>query len=218
MKKGKRKRGMNKISLYWGCFSIMFVAFIAFRHDYFRLCFEPNISYSTVLLAISSSIRPEALRDFLLYLAPFAIYAAVIAVATYPLTRILKGVKERIRPTVPHAQKIFRPDEAPKKGDYWGFVYVLENRSMPGILKIGYTSKNPFERAKELSSTGVATPFKVLHAIESQYAKKVERQVHRLLNDCRINKNREFFRCDLTRAIAIIQTAERHVKQAAKQR
>lgn len=190
--------------------------FIVFRHDYFKFDFEPRISYSPEILARVAPIWPDVFRDFLLYLAPFAIYAAVIATISLPLAVILRRIKERVWPSIPHAQKIFRPDETPRRGDYWGFVYVLENRSMPGILKIGYTSKSPFDRAKELSSTGVATPFKVAHAIESEYAKKVERQVHRLLSECRINKNREFFRCDIDRAISMIQVAERHVKHAAR--
>ena len=39
-------------------------------------------------------------------------------------------------------------------GDQW--VYVLSNPSSPGLLKIGYTKKQPEERAKQISSaTGV---------------------------------------------------------------
>ena len=41
-----------------------------------------------------------------------------------------------------------------------GYVYVLINSSMPNLVKIGKTTKDPNERVKELSSaTGVATPF-----------------------------------------------------------
>ena len=36
-----------------------------------------------------------------------------------------------------------------------GFLYVLENDSMPGLLKIGKTSRSPHERAGELFTTGV---------------------------------------------------------------
>ena len=33
-----------------------------------------------------------------------------------------------------------------------GFVYVMSNKSMPGIVKVGMSTKMPEERAKELSS------------------------------------------------------------------
>ncbi len=43
-----------------------------------------------------------------------------------------------------------------------GYVYVLMNSSMRGLVKIGKTEREPEERAKELSaSTGVPTPFMV---------------------------------------------------------
>ena len=41
-----------------------------------------------------------------------------------------------------------------------GFVYVLSNASMPGLIKVGMTTKVPDGRAKELSSdTSTPTPF-----------------------------------------------------------
>lgn len=41
-----------------------------------------------------------------------------------------------------------------------GYLYVLINESMEGIVKIGYTTRSPRLRASELSSpTGVPTPF-----------------------------------------------------------
>ena len=41
-----------------------------------------------------------------------------------------------------------------------GYVYILENASMPGLIKIGKTSRDSVERARELSSaTGVPTGF-----------------------------------------------------------
>jgi len=45
--------------------------------------------------------------------------------------------------------------------DVGGFVYVLSNVSMPEILKIGKSKRHPSQRAIELFSSGVATPFKV---------------------------------------------------------
>lgn len=42
-----------------------------------------------------------------------------------------------------------------------GFVYVLSNAGMPGLLKIGSSTKVPTARAAELNTTGVPSPFEV---------------------------------------------------------
>jgi hypothetical protein len=48
-----------------------------------------------------------------------------------------------------------------------GHIYVLINPSIPGLVKIGKTTRDPESRAKELSqATGVATPFYVAFSIE----------------------------------------------------
>jgi len=43
-----------------------------------------------------------------------------------------------------------------------GWVYVLTNDVMPGLVKIGYTMKDPAIRTEDLSSeTGVPIPYVV---------------------------------------------------------
>lgn len=60
-----------------------------------------------------------------------------------------------------------------------GYVYILQNDSMPGLLKIGKTARNSRERAKELSkSTGVPTPFRVVFDLSSDRYEILEREVH----------------------------------------
>ena len=60
-----------------------------------------------------------------------------------------------------------------------GYVYILINQSYRygglrrKLLKIGQTSRNPEERAKELSSTGVPTPFEVAYYIQSDKYEKI---------------------------------------------
>ena len=45
-----------------------------------------------------------------------------------------------------------------------GYIYVLINASMPGLIKVGMTTNTPEERAEQLSSaTGVPTPFVVAY-------------------------------------------------------
>ncbi len=83
-----------------------------------------------------------------------------------------------------------------------GYVYILENDLMPGLIKIGHTSKTPEERVKELSApTGVPTPFKVAFKLPSEKYKELEKEMHRKLSDYRVNSNREFFKYPVDQAI-----------------
>ena len=79
-----------------------------------------------------------------------------------------------------------------------GWVYILSNESLPEMVKVGYTSKAPEGRAKELSGdTGVPTPFVVEYEVLIEDAHRCEQNVHRYLSDKRVNDNREFFRCSI---------------------
>jgi hypothetical protein len=71
-------------------------------------------------------------------------------------------------------------DDALGKPEYGGFLYVLSNKSMPGIVKIGVTTGRVEKRAKELSRpTGVPQPF-VIECYFPVYdvPRRVERFVH----------------------------------------
>lgn len=79
----------------------------------------------------------------------------------------------------------------------YGFVYVLTNAAMPGIVKVGKTTRAPSMRAKELSdATGVPLPFEVYAAIETSQCSALEIHAHRMLESFRVSAGREFFRCD----------------------
>ena len=76
----------------------------------------------------------------------------------------------------------------------FGFVYILTNKYMPDVCKIGYSDRSPHTRAEELSkSTGVPCDFDVLCYIEVDEAHAVEQRIHRWLENYRISSNREFF-------------------------
>jgi T5orf172 domain len=98
-------------------------------------------------------------------------------------------------------------DEAYGRPEYEGFIYILSNPSMPGILKIGYTSGTVEKRAAELSSpSGVPEAY----TIEKTFAvystpRDVEKKVHRVLNARRVSHSREFFRLSLDDAVFRIQ-------------
>ncbi len=44
-----------------------------------------------------------------------------------------------------------------------GWIYIITNKAMPGLLKIGFSTKDPLLRAKELANTGS------LHAYVVEY-------------------------------------------------
>lgn len=95
-------------------------------------------------------------------------------------------------------------------GDRSGYVYVLANDAMPGLLKIGRTSRPPRVRARELSAaTGVPGPFRVVHAVRVDDAVAVERGLHERLAGDRYRARREFFRLDERRAAALLDEAAR---------
>ena len=93
-----------------------------------------------------------------------------------------------------------------KKGEGPQWVYVLSNPTTPGLLKIGYTTQTPDERAKQISNaTGVALPYKVEWAFKCFDGEQLEGEVHRKLREYRVNNQREFFQIDLEEAKKVIK-------------
>ena len=86
-----------------------------------------------------------------------------------------------------------------------GYVYVLVNRAMPGLVKIGISSKLPSERASELSTTGVPHPFEVRYYCEAEDPSACEGEIHRALDPHRVSNDREFFRVSVDSAVAAIR-------------
>lgn len=89
-----------------------------------------------------------------------------------------------------------------------GFVYVLTNEFMPGIVKIGYTNRSPEKRAWELyeKRTGVPGRFRVAYRFKCNDAKSLERKVHNALISNRVNAYREYFNVDVDRAKQVIES------------
>ena len=86
-----------------------------------------------------------------------------------------------------------------------GIVYVLTNPEMPGLVKIGKTSRKEVQqRLVELYSTGVPVPFECEYAARVSDEAVVERAFHTAFEPYRINPNREFFRIDPEQAIALL--------------
>jgi hypothetical protein len=90
-----------------------------------------------------------------------------------------------------------------------GYIYILSNLSMPGLVKVGRTDRQPEERARELGTTGVPTPFKLEFSLLVQDSVSSEAQVHQILANrgYRRSQAREFFELPLQEAIDIVQAA-----------
>ena len=85
-------------------------------------------------------------------------------------------------------------------------VYVLESKSMPGLVKICYTKGDPIDRATQLSkATGVPTPFEVIYSYNCFNGERIEREVHKHFHKQRVNKQREFFSISLEETINVIE-------------
>ena len=88
----------------------------------------------------------------------------------------------------------------------FGYIYILSNPLMPGILKIGRTERNPAERLTELSSaSGVPAPFALEYSAFVVDLDSAETEIHLALNAHRVSENREFFRLSVDKAKEIVR-------------
>jgi len=90
-----------------------------------------------------------------------------------------------------------------------GYVYILVNEHMPGLIKIGRTARCPYKRAEELWHTGVPSPFNVFHHVLSPDCVELEAMVHRCLPDKRVSEGREFFEYGPNDAITLLDDLHR---------
>ena len=77
-----------------------------------------------------------------------------------------------------------------------GFVYILSNELMPNIYKVGFTERNPDERANEITlKSGLPKQFKVEKYWRSNDPYIVEQRIHEALSE--FAQGKEFFKGDL---------------------
>lgn len=94
------------------------------------------------------------------------------------------------------------------KDSNYGFVYLLTNPSMPGLVKIGMTQREELDqRLRELYTTGVPLPFECAYAckVPQFRCRDIEEALHIAFEPSRVNPNREFFRINPNQAIAIMK-------------
>lgn len=86
------------------------------------------------------------------------------------------------------------------------YVYVLVNKSMPGMVKIGMTTDTPVKRARDINrATGVPTPWVPVWSLKCYASRILEQRVHEYLGQYRVAENREMFRIDSVTAQRVIE-------------
>lgn len=90
----------------------------------------------------------------------------------------------------------------------YGIVYLLVNECMPGLVKIGKTSrKDMAARLRELYTTGVPLPFECRYAcrVKLSHMDELESALHKAFAPYRVNDSREFFRVDVDQVLPILK-------------
>tara|TARA_Y100001978_G_C23636453_1_gene406085 strand:+ start:124 stop:735 length:612 start_codon:yes stop_codon:yes gene_type:complete len=86
-----------------------------------------------------------------------------------------------------------------------GTVYVLTNPAMPGMVKIGKTTRDVSLRLIDLYSTGVPLPFECEYAALVKDVDKTEKAFHNAFEQSRVNPRREFFNINPKQAINVLE-------------
>ena len=90
-----------------------------------------------------------------------------------------------------------------------GWVYAFESPSMPGMVKIGATDRDPEERLHDANESDTWRPpeaYRIAWSVEVDAPFLVEKRIHSAFAELRINPRREFFRitADEARPLAMV--------------
>ena len=86
------------------------------------------------------------------------------------------------------------------------YVYVLVNKSVPNMVKIGMTTSTPDERVRQISAgTGVPTPWIPVYSFQCYRSDLLEADVHDYFAAQRVNTHREMFAVDSITAARVIE-------------
>lgn len=84
------------------------------------------------------------------------------------------------------------------------YVYILKNKFVPDLVKFGFSTRNPHDRAAELSApTGVPGRWTVHYYWEVEDGYAVEQAIFRKLSAYRLDRQ-EFFRFNADEAVRAI--------------
>jgi hypothetical protein len=87
------------------------------------------------------------------------------------------------------------------------WIYILVNKSYPGICKIGMTTRSVTERVAEINgATGVITPWYKVYVFKCVNAMQLEKDIHLELDrrGYRVNPKREGFEITTHEAISVV--------------
>jgi hypothetical protein len=85
-----------------------------------------------------------------------------------------------------------------------GWVYVITNKAMPELVKVGYSTKDPELRAEELANTGTPHAYVVEFDVLVENPRELEKKAHAQLSP--FHERKEWFRCSVTQAIQAIKS------------
>lgn len=118
---------------------------------------------------------------------------------------------KRLRDAPKPAKRDGRKRTAPCKKSA-GYVYILVNPSLKGMVKIGKTKRPVDLRSKELYNTAIPTQFEEYASLETVKYAEVEELVHRILTKLtrkRVNEKREFYKIRPDEALEILTDVSR---------
>lgn len=90
-----------------------------------------------------------------------------------------------------------------------GYVYVMTNKSVRGLVKIGKTKRPPHERAKGLDRAQLPYSYEVRHFVQVPHPHRVEKKVQARLAEFRETRGHEWFRCSIEYAISAVEEIAR---------
>ncbi|ACH84615.1 MULTISPECIES: GIY-YIG nuclease family protein [Acidithiobacillus] len=85
-------------------------------------------------------------------------------------------------------------------------IYLMTNVAMPGLVKIGKTDSADTlnARLRDLYNTSVPLPFEWYFAAQVDDADTLERKLHSLFGEFRVNTKRAFFRVDPEKVVIAV--------------
>lgn len=86
-----------------------------------------------------------------------------------------------------------------------GWVYIMRNDELKRpLLKIGMTTRPPYDRAADLSNTSIPGHYEVLYFVHVGDARLAERYAHEALVEFRYQPNKEFFAVSVAQAAKVL--------------
>lgn len=88
-------------------------------------------------------------------------------------------------------------------------IYLLTNEAMPELVKIGCSRDSVEARIRDLSAvSGVPLPFECYFAAEVKDSAGLEKKLHQLFAESRVNPKREFFKVDPEKVVLAISIGD----------